>query len=101
MTNSIPATKSKSKIKPLENKIFSLEEEKYELLEEMYKSGLRTRPSIMTKIRKKEAETLQTIKYVIADCEKITGRQFPHSVLWPSERVKEEFYANCLMPSTK
>jgi hypothetical protein len=75
MKNSIPATKSKSKIKPLENKIITLEEENHELLEEMYEKGIRTRPSIMTQIEKEEAETLRHIKYCIEACEKVTGRK--------------------------
>lgn len=77
MKNTIPAnkTKSKSRIKPLEEKISSLEDENTFLLEELYESGLRTRPTIMTQIEEKEAETLQTIYFCKEECEKITGRE--------------------------
>ena len=77
MTDPIPEIKSKSKIKPLQDKIQNLKYEKDELLEEMYKNGTRIRPSIMTQIEEKEADTLQTIDYLIIDCEKVTGRPFP------------------------
>ena len=77
MTDPIPEIKSKSKIKPLQDKIQKLKDEKDELLEEMYKNGTRIRPSIMTQIEEKEADTLQTIDYLIIDCEKVTGRPFP------------------------
>ena len=76
MTDSIPANKSKSKVKPLQDKIQSLTFEIESMLEEMYKAGLRTRPTIMSKIEEKEAETKATIKYLIKDCEKTTGREF-------------------------
>ena len=78
MKNSIPAGKTKSKIKPLEEKISQLEYEKELLLEEMYETGLRTRPSIMTQIEEKESETLKTIEFLIYECEKVTGRPFPY-----------------------
>jgi len=73
--DTIPATKSKSKIKPLEDKITSLEKENYALLEEMYKEGLRTRPTIMTQIEEKETETLRIISFYVSECEKLTGRE--------------------------
>jgi hypothetical protein len=76
MNGSIPATKSKSKIKPLEEKIRALEYENETLLEECYKNGTRTRPTIMTQIEKKEAETKKHIEYYIRDCERVTGRSF-------------------------
>ncbi len=76
LKNSIPATKSKSKIKPLEDKIASLEKENSALLEEMYEEGLRTRPTIMTQIEEKEAETLRIISFYVSECEKLTGREF-------------------------
>jgi len=76
MKNSIPATKSKSRIKPLEKKIQSLAYENENLLEEMYEKGIRIRPTIMTQIEEKEADACRTIQYVIAECEKITGRKF-------------------------
>ena len=76
MTNSIPATKSKSKIKPLQKKIQTLTYENEELLEEMYEKGIRTRPTIMTQIEEIEASTLSQIEFSISECEKKTGRKF-------------------------
>ena len=78
LTDSIPATKSKSKIKPLKEKIQTLEYEKENLLEEMYEKGTRTRPSIMTQIEEKEADLFKHIQFIIAECEKVTGRTFPY-----------------------
>jgi len=80
MNDSIPARKSKSKIKPLENKILSLEEENESLLEEMYEKGIRIRPSIMTQIEEEEAETCRAIKFCIKECEKKTGRAFQQHI---------------------
>ena len=76
MENSIPTTKSRSKIKPLKEKIQSLEYENETLLEEIYETGVRTRPTMITQIEKKEAETFRSIQFCIAECEKITGRKF-------------------------
>jgi len=78
MTDPIPAIKSKSKIKPLQEEIQSLEYQNEVLLEEMYENGLRTRPSIMTQIEDREENTLQSILYIIKECEKETGRLFPY-----------------------
>ena len=81
MNDSIPANKSKSRIKPLENKILSLEQENESLKEEMYDNGLRTRPSIMTQIEEIEASTLKSIQWKINECEKETGRKFDLFIL--------------------
>ena len=75
-SNTIPKSQTRSKIKPLEEKIQHLKYENESLLEEMYEKGLRIRPTIMTQIEKKETETFNTIKYCIEECEKTTGRPF-------------------------
>lgn len=76
--NTIPKAQTRSKIKPLEDKILLLTDENETLLEEMYEKGLRTRPTIMAKIEEKEADTLRHIQYCIDECEKETGRKFFH-----------------------
>ena len=76
--NKTPSIKTRSKVKPLEEKIQTLKYENEAMLEEMYENGTRTRPSIMTQIEEKEAETQKHIDFVIDECEKITGRPFPY-----------------------
>jgi len=88
MSNSIPKIKkSKSKIKPLQDEIFSLVYKNEALLEEMYENGTRIRPTIMSQIEEKEAMTLSQIKFCISECEKETGRAFPSYL---SKYIKEE-----------
>lgn len=49
-----------------------------ELLQErLYESGVEKRPTIMTQIIEKESSAWKTIKYIIIECEKETGRPFP------------------------
>lgn len=95
MTDSIPATKSKSKIKPLQEKIQTLEYEKENLLEEMYEKGIRTRPTIMTQIEEVEKETLEGIEYRISECEKITGRKLPYYMAKYITTKDLHTYSNC------
>lgn len=76
-TDHIPTKKSRSKVKPLEDKIQSLKYQNEKLLEEMYEAGLKTRPTIMSQIKEKEAQAIESIKYIIDKCEKETGRPFP------------------------
>lgn len=70
----IPKIKTKSKVKPLQERVSSLQYEKEELLEEMYENGTRQRPTIMSQIEEKEAECVRHIKFCISECKKETGR---------------------------
>jgi len=58
-----------------------LEREIEEKQEKLYESGVEERPTIMKQIRDEEAETLRHIKFCIKECEKKTGRIFPHALM--------------------
>ena len=60
-----------------------LEREVAELTEELYTSGVRTRPTMMSAIEERERKAAETIQYIIAECEKETGR--PFDLYTPSE----------------
>lgn len=51
------------------------------LQEKLYESGVEKRPTIMTQIIEKESSAWKTIKYIIEECEKETGRPFPFTII--------------------
>lgn len=81
-TSVIPKSKTRSKIKPLEEKIKTLEYEKQCMIEEMYEKGIYQRPTIMSKIEAKEKETLNHIQWYLKECEKVTGRKIPENKIY-------------------
>ena len=58
-----------------------LERELEEKQEKLYEFRIEERPTIMKQIRDEEAETLRHIKWSINECEKKTGRIFPHALM--------------------
>lgn len=72
--NTTPKVKSRSKIKPLEEKIQDLEYELEQKQEKLYEAGLETRPTIMSQIEDREKATLDHILFCIKECERETGR---------------------------
>lgn len=78
--------------KELDQKQLEFEQLKYEkiqLQEKLYESGIEKRPTIMDQIEKKEEEARKTIRYIIEECEKETGRAFPK--IWFSKQ-QVDFY---------
>ena len=85
MSATIPSFKHTTK-EDLQKQIEQIKYEKDQLQEKLYDLGIDKRPTIMGQIEKIEKETIDTITYVVKECEKKTGRPLP--VTWISKGMK-------------
>jgi len=61
----------------LQQRYNQLDYAKDQLQEKLFEAGVDSRPTIMSKIIKRELDARSSIFYIIRECEKETGREFP------------------------
>ena len=72
-----------------------------EMQEKLYEAGIETRPSIMQKILDREATLFSSIKFMIEECEKETGREVDISIgAFKSNKTKVAYDIKTSSPIT-